>query len=822
MVQHAGDKKTESNSPRRIYLVLIVGITCLTVALYRSRGPSYEIHMRFAGYEHARSEMDRQRVAVAGALLNADTQDLETVQAAVRRPLTNVQQIIDDLLNGGSSFGRPFLPVQDSQLKDLLSAMRDRTERCVDRVISLSLADGNSEAATVRNECWDWAQRMEELGESFQLRTALLMKQQISKLHKSYLATFAIVVILALCITWLLWRNTKCQKRVEEALRVSEEKYRGLYESSLDAVMLLDDRGFIDCNPAALKHFGMKDKAEFRSKHPAELSPTMQPNGDRSVDMADRLIAEAYRAGTCRFEWMHRRQDGSDFPCEIMLSSLMIGGRQVLQAVARDVTERKEAEEKLRANEEKLRTITDSALDAVIMMDSHGRAAHWNPAAERIFGYSAEEMLGQKIHSILVPPSEQEQAEKSLPQFYQSGNGPMVDQVVELNAVRKGGVEFPIEVSVSPIFMEDAWWAVAVARDISDRKQAEASLRQSHEELRTIYQGVTDGLLIADVKTRRFESANKAICDMLGYTHTELMGLSVDDIHPPESLPKIIDVFSNPSSQLTSNTDLPVRRKDGSVLYADVSSTRIIYHDRECLIGFFRDITERKLTAEALQHEQKSLRRLLKYHDQERQLIAYEIHDGLAQHLVAAIMQCQSLGEFRDSLPQEVDATFQDVLAMLRRALNETRRLISGVRPPILDELGVVSAVRGLIHEMSTGDAPDIEFRANAEFDRIDPAIENSAYRIVQESLNNACRHSRSKRVRVELTRQNDLVRIAVRDWGVGFDTHSVDEQRYGLAGIRERVRLLGGRLRIDSKRGEGTRVLAQLPLIVPEMADAE
>ena len=136
--------------------------------------------------------------------------------------------------------------------------------------------------------------------------------------------------------------------RAEEALVDSEVKFRTLFERTSDAVMLLDEQAFFDCNGATLTVFGCSSREEFLQRHPADLSPPTQPNGQDSLSAANERIASALATGTARFEWVHRRGDGADFPAEVLLNAIELGGRTVLQAVVRDISERKRAEDALR------------------------------------------------------------------------------------------------------------------------------------------------------------------------------------------------------------------------------------------------------------------------------------------------------------------------------------------------------------------------------------------------------------------------------------------------------------------------------------------
>jgi signal transduction histidine kinase len=199
--------------------------------------------------------------------------------------------------------------------------------------------------------------------------------------------------------------------------------------------------------------------------------------------------------------------------------------------------------------------------------------------------------------------------------------------------------------------------------------------------------------------------------------------------------------------------------------------------------------------------------------DHERQTITYDIHDGLAQQLAAAIMQFQMFDHLKDTKPEEAAKAHEAGVAMLRQSHFEARRLISGVRPPILDESGIMAAIAHLVHDQRFDHGPKIEFHSKVTFHRLAPLLENAIYRIVQESVTNACKHSKTEKVKVSLSQRDGHVRIEIRDWGIGFVPDTVEEGRYGLEGIRQRARLLGGKSTIDSVPGSGTRIVVKLPI---------
>ncbi len=149
-------------------------------------------------------------------------------------------------------------------------------------------------------------------------------------------------------------RDITKRKEMEEKLRDSENKFRTLYDSTQDAVMLLDKDGFFDCNDATLRIFGCKSREEFCGKHPADLSPPIQPDGTDSMTLANERVATAMSEGSNHFEWVHQCIDGRRFPADVLLSAVELGGRRVLQAVVRDITERKRYEEGLKGARDKL------------------------------------------------------------------------------------------------------------------------------------------------------------------------------------------------------------------------------------------------------------------------------------------------------------------------------------------------------------------------------------------------------------------------------------------------------------------------------------
>ncbi|MFH1574507.1 MAG: sensor histidine kinase [Acidobacteriota bacterium] len=206
------------------------------------------------------------------------------------------------------------------------------------------------------------------------------------------------------------------------------------------------------------------------------------------------------------------------------------------------------------------------------------------------------------------------------------------------------------------------------------------------------------------------------------------------------------------------------------------------------------------------------IRRILEKQERERQLIAYEIHDGLVQHVAGARMHLESLLLTEEVPGGRARRLLEAASEAVGKALLEARDLIRGLRSPILDEWGVVAAIGCLIEDQPV-DGPSVEFVHQMPLKRLDPFLESNLYRIVQEAITNVKRHSGSDRARIQLVQVAGQIRLEIRDWGVGFEPTKVGKNHFGLEGIRERARLSGGQASIEGSPGHGTRIVVDLPV---------
>ncbi|WP_347244751.1 PAS domain-containing protein [Thermogutta sp.] len=248
------------------------------------------------------------------------------------------------------------------------------------------------------------------------------------------------------------------------------------------------------------------------------------------------------------------------------------------------------------------------------------------------------------------------------------------------------------------------------------------------------------------------------------------------------------------------------------------------------LTGYITDVTTWRRIEEELEqarqewHSEKEVwrrteKRLLNevWELQERQneAIAYEIHDGFIQQATGALMSLETYRHLRSTAPQEAESFLDRAMHLIRNAIAEARRLIRGLRPDLLEEGGLIPALQSFFQEIRARHNVEIEFHNQTQFIQLAAPVETHIFRIIQEAVLNAVRHSGSSRVAVSLRQQNSTLEIEVRDWGTGFDVERIPAGHFGLHSIRDRAKLLGGWAEITSQRQRGTTVRVTVPLDV-------
>jgi len=334
-------------------------------------------------------------------------------------------------------------------------------------------------------------------------------------------------------------------------------------------------------------------------------------------------------------------------------------------------------------------------------------------------------------------------------------------------------------------------------------------LDSSREAFDRLAQRAPVGILRADA-AGMCTFANDTWSEISGLTLAETLGHGWGGAVHPDDLPGVMAKWQE--SVRTGGryvNELRLVRPDGVVRYVMAGSAPVRDDGGRPggFIGTVLDVTEYRQARLALEDREQLLRSLLDVQEQEKQLLCHEFHDGLIQYAVASKMVLEGLRE--TGLPEPAVAAVDSVIDCLAKGIEDGRRVIRGIRPAALDDLGLRAALEELAVDLRDAGI-DVQAEFAAAIDAVSRPLQTTIYRVVQESLNNVRRHSGSDRVDVSVRRSGERIELSVIDRGRGFDPATING--FGLIGMRERVRLLGGECRIETTLGGGTKVFVSLP----------
>jgi PAS domain S-box-containing protein len=509
-----------------------------------------------------------------------------------------------------------------------------------------------------------------------------------------------------------------------------------------------------------------------------------------------------------------------------------VGEVSRIAGIAEDVTSRKQTEEALRASERNYREIFNSVNEMIFVHDAKtGRIVDLNSTVAKTFGYTVEEARQLDLDEFFsgLSPYTMENASRLVREA-----ACKEPQVFEWQCRRKDGTLFWAEVNLKPAMIGGTERILAVARDISERRDAAEALRRAHADLerkvenrtaelaranerfRSIFESTADCILVWD-EGYNYLYANQAAIDHVGTTRDKVVGKNMRD--GLGHVPDFMQLWMSRVDQVFT-TGKPLQVED-SIHVGDrlVHSESILSPIRDgegrlFAVGVvYRDVTERKQASDKLAAEQQLLRKLFLLGERERKLVAHEIHDGFVQDIVAAKMMLDAAQAKVASANHHAAEDLTEVGRLLRNGIVEARRMIGELRPMIIDEQGIIQAINYLVaEELKQGDT-EYRFDHRVGFDRLDPILEGTMFRVVQEALANVRRHSRAEHVVIRMAQGGQKIRMEIEDDGVGFEPTQLPSDRFGVRGICERARLFGGRADVISAPGKGTMIAVEFPV---------
>jgi len=454
-------------------------------------------------------------------------------------------------------------------------------------------------------------------------------------------------------------------------------------------------------------------------------------------------------------------------------------------------------------------SIVESSDDAIISKDLDGIILSWNAGAQRLFEFTKTEIVGQPITMLI--PDELHAEENKILQRIRAG-----EHIQHYETVRrtKGGKRIDVSLTISPV-RNSAGVVIGgstIARDITDRKRAELILRESEERFRLVAD--TAPVLI-------WMSGTDKLCTFFNQGWLSFTGRSMEQelgegwvigVHP-EDVQRCLRTYSASfDARAPFEMEYRLRRFDGEFRWiVDYGTPRCESDGTFCgYIGSAVDITERKTSEESL-HTLSG--RLIHAQEQERARIARELHDDFSQRLALLGI---GLGQLWKELPESQVEQRTGVLEILKgtkEMSSDLHSLSHQLHSSKLELVGLVSALSGLCKEMSEKYKIEIHFTKSGSLPKMTKEVELCLFRVTQEALGNVVKHSQSKSAQVELGANSLGVSVRIKDAGRGFEPDlSNPAAGIGLVGMRERLRLVGGRLFVKSVLLRGTEIIAEVP----------
>lgn len=351
--------------------------------------------------------------------------------------------------------------------------------------------------------------------------------------------------------------------------------------------------------------------------------------------------------------------------------------------------------------------------------------------------------------------------------------------------------------------------------EIAERERAEEAMQVSEARYRSVFNSATDGLIVIDDNDCIVE-ANPAASLMHGFKPGDIIGRHYADFIDPDHR-HLFDEFKRQLSQYGSvRLDSVHVSSDGVPLDVEVRGTSFSFGDEPRVLAILTDVSERK---KAILQQATLSRKVLMAQEEERSRVSRDLHDELGQVLTALHLELDWLHRKNSSQSEETASEFNRATAMVEEAADELRRICRGLRPQLLDDLGLEPAVRQLVEEFEerTRIRTTLDVQLQRKSGNVSREIGLCAYRILQEALNNVGRHADASGVSISLNTSDGSLLLSVYDDGQGFNPKDASSAGgYGIAGMRERTSLVNGTIDIRSEPYQGTRIVLRIPLKEP------
>ena len=476
-------------------------------------------------------------------------------------------------------------------------------------------------------------------------------------------------------------------------------------------------------------------------------------------------------------------------------------------AVVVDITGHRRAEQALRESEERFRSLYENSTLGLYRTTPDGKILLANPSLVKMLGYSSFSELAQRN---LEEGGFEPGYERAAFQYRLATEGEITG--LEASWTRKDGTTIFVRESAKAI--RDAEGKTAyyegTVEDITERRRAEEALRQSEEKFSKAFRESPLVVALTRMRDHRYLDVSESFEQWIGWRREEVIGRTPLDIGIWVDLAERSEFVKRLEAEgVVRNLEFRYRRKDGVEMVGLGSGELIRIGNEQCVISVITDITERKRAEEALSG---MTRKLVEAQEQERARISRELHDDINQRIALLAIELDQLREKHKDLPSKVRGHVQKLQQMTSDISSRVYALSHKLYFSIPDSLGLAKGMRSWCREFGKQQEIAIDFKSH-DLPRLPQEISLCLFRVLQEALHNAAKHSGVERIKVQLAENSGEIQLIVSDTGKGFDINAARRSGgLGLMSMHERVRLVGGTILIDSRRLVGTTIRVRVP----------
>lgn len=620
-------------------------------------------------------------------------------------------------------------------------------------------------------------------------------------------------------------RDVTEKKKTELALRESEARNKIFVDLSSDAILMVDGNGVIlDTNSVSSTMLGLP-KAEIPGKNILSFI-------EHGNENSDAILLEILQQDM-RYEKTFRKLSGETFVAEVVTKKIRFDEDEHFVVYIHDITEIREIFQKLQESETKFRRLAESAQDAICILNHEGLVTYWNTSAEKMFGVEYNEVIGIDIHKIIAPPDTREAYQKGFEHFIQHGDGPLVNSIREVDALKKDGTKLSVEISVAPIKAGEYYHAVGIMRDITLRKEQERIIKENEHRMKTLINALPDTLIRYKEDGTIIDYHHPYQVPLMGsIAQKEVQHLS--EFYPTKVVTLLIDsfkvAFRNNTIEIVEFY-IPYR---GEPTYYEARIVPDI-QNRD-VISIVRDVTQEKVSQHKLKKYSEELKELNATKDRFFSIIAHDLRSpftalvGLASYLEDDIDDMDN-EEIR-SISRNISKSSKNVYNLLENILQWTRI-----------QTGRIDVKKGTVNLYKTATNIKELYSMTAANKKITIRllIENSIqvmsdnniiHTVLRNLVSNALKFTHPGGVvTISAEKTDSDVMVSVTDTGVGMSfeiqnkifkvdqhvttkgTHSEKGSGLGLVLCKEFVELLGGTIGVKSVPGDGSRFYFRIPL---------